>query len=45
MWFQEEIDPNQRFAYKVKDILFRGKSDFQTVDVIETESYGRMLLI
>ena len=45
MWFQEEIDPNQRFAYKVSDILFRGKSDFQTVDVIETEAYGRMLLI
>ncbi len=45
MWFQEEIDPNQRFSYKVKDILFRGKSDFQTVDVIETEAYGRMLLI
>ena len=45
VWFQEEIDPNQRFAYKVKDILFRGKSDFQTVDVIETEAYGKMLLI
>ena len=45
LWFQEEDDSSLRFGYKVSDVLFRGKSDFQSVDVIETESYGRMLLI
>lgn len=45
MWFQEEIDEGQRTAFRAENILFRGKSEFQTVDVIETQSYGRMMLI
>ncbi|SME87893.1 polyamine aminopropyltransferase [Pseudobacteriovorax antillogorgiicola] len=45
LWFQEEDDSSLRFGYRVSDVLFRGQSEFQTVDVIETEAYGRMLLI
>lgn len=44
-WFQEEIDPDIRCAFRVESVLFRGKSEFQTVDVIETSAYGRMMLI
>lgn len=45
LWFQEEDDSGLRFSYKVTDVLFRGKSEFQAVDVIDTVTYGRMLLI
>jgi len=45
LWFQEEDDSGLRLAYQVTDVLFRGESEFQKVDVIETQTYGRMLLI
>lgn len=45
LWFQEEQESNQRLSYKVSDVLFAGSSPFQSVHVIETEAYGRVLLI
>lgn len=45
LWFQEEDDHALRFSYLATDVLYRGQSEFQKVDVIETEEYGRMLLI
>ncbi len=45
LWFQENHNEDLRIAYKVKDVLFRGRSEFQTVEILETESYGRMMVI
>ncbi|WP_220465061.1 hypothetical protein [Colwellia sp. MB02u-9] len=30
--------------FKVKKVLFSGKSEFTTVDVVETKGHGNMLL-
>ena len=45
LWFREVDDGKLSYGYKIKDVLYRGHSDFQAVDVVETEAYGKMLLI
>ena len=45
LWFNEEDESGFRPSFRVEDILFRGQSEFQSVDVIVTKSFGRMLLI
>lgn len=37
--------PGQGMSLKVKEVLFRGKSDFQDVCVFESEAYGTVLLL
>ena len=45
LWGWEEVHSGtSSFRYKVKRTLFSGKSDFQSVDVVETEGHGMMLL-
>lgn len=43
-WFQEE-ENGIRYSYKITDVLYRKQSPFQLVEVVETEAYGRTLLI
>ncbi len=44
--FTEEYpEVNGAFSMEVEKILFRGKSPFQTIEVIETKGFGRVLLI
>jgi spermidine synthase len=43
-WIQEEYN-GVRFGFKVKQALTSQQSDFQKVDVVETESYGKLLLL
>lgn len=43
LWFSEQEQDLIRVSWKTEDVLFRGKSEFQTVEVIETKAYGRML--
>jgi spermidine synthase len=42
-WVQELHRQTMILRYKVKRRLFAGQSPFQRVEVVETESYGRML--
>lgn len=42
-WITEELNQNYRMSHKVKKRLAVGKSDFQKVEVVETESLGVML--
>lgn len=42
---EEEVDGGVRYSYRSSDVLFSKKSEFQQIDVIETKTYGRMLLI
>lgn len=44
-WFDEIYDENSRIGLKYKRVLFSGQSDFQKVDVIETEGFGNALLL
>ena len=45
IWFTEKHENIVGLTFKIKDILHHEKSDFQTVEVIETEAYGKMLLL
>ena len=40
-WFSEKeaMWPGQRFGLKVKEVLFRGKTDFQDVLIFDSEQY------
>ena len=43
-WFFEQYGNFLTLGFKYKKILFDEKSKFQTVKIIETEKYGRMLI-
>lgn len=44
-WYDEEYNGTSRIGLKVTRTLFSGQSPFQKVDVIETEAFGRALLL
>ncbi|XP_066153664.1 spermidine synthase [Euwallacea fornicatus] len=46
-WFSEISDmwPGQAFSLRVKEVLFRGKSVYQDVLVIQTENHGKALVL
>ena len=44
-WFQERHRGIYAKSLLVKDTLFSGKSDFQKIDIIDTDALGKVLLI
>eukprot|EP00755_Sulcionema_specki_P009906 Sspe_Gene.44986::Locus_22142_Transcript_2_2_Confidence_0.600_Length_344::g.44986::m.44986 len=44
-WIVEDLEPGLRFSYKLNHILASTQSKFQQVDVCDTESFGRVLII
>jgi spermidine synthase len=45
LWFSELHKGHVGMTYKVKDILYSGRSRFQRIDVLDTFEYGRMLVL
>ena len=45
LWVTEQEGESIRTGWAVSEVLFSGKSEFQTVDVVETKAYGTMLLL
>jgi spermidine synthase len=45
LWFDEIYGGKIRFGLRVVRSLFQGKSEFQAVDVVETEEFGRALAL
>ncbi|TBR24213.1 polyamine aminopropyltransferase [bacterium] len=45
LWVEEVQDGTYGMKWRAKELLFRGKSEFQSVEVYDTVSHGRMLLI
>lgn len=45
LWFTEYQKEGFGITIKTKETLFHGVSDFQTVDIIDTEPFGKMLLL
>lgn len=45
LWFDETYAGKIRFGLKLKRSLFQGRSEFQSVDVVETEEFGRALAL
>lgn len=44
LWVEEKFSDFLGLRFKVENVLFSGKSDFQTVDIVETKGHGKMLL-
>lgn len=44
LWVEEKFQDFLGLKFKVEQVLFSGKSEFQTVDVVETKGHGKMLL-
>ncbi|MCO4793151.1 MAG: polyamine aminopropyltransferase [Bacteriovoracaceae bacterium] len=44
VWIEEIFEDFCGVKFKVERTLFSGKSEFQTVDVVETKGHGKMLL-
>jgi len=45
IWYTEKYNDNLGLTFKITDILHCEQSDFQKVEIIETEAYGKMLLL
>ncbi len=45
LWVTEQEADHVRTGWAVTEVLFSGRSEFQTVDVVETKAYGTMLLL
>ena len=45
IWYTEKYNNNLGLTFKIKGTLHCEQSDFQKVEVIETEAYGKMLLL
>jgi spermidine synthase len=43
LWIEERYKDIYTMKYRVDKTLFSGKSEYQTVDVVETRSHGKML--
>ena len=44
LWIEEKLEDFLGLRIRVEKTLFSGKSDFQSVDVVETRGHGKMLL-
>ncbi len=44
-WIDEEYQGLVRTGFRLKRRVFKGKSPFQTVEVVETKGHGKLLLI
>lgn len=44
-WFSEIQSEGVKFSIKIKNCIFSGKSDFQKINVYDTEGFGRVLVI
>jgi spermidine synthase len=44
-YFEEDIDDTYQIKTELKQVFFSGKSDFQSVQVIETAAFGRTLVM
>lgn len=45
LWFTEQFQRNVRLGVRVKRTLYTGRSEFQKIDVLESEAFGRMLAL
>ena len=45
LWFSELHKGAVGLTIKIKDVLFSGKSDFQRIDVLDTEEFGKILVL
>lgn len=44
-WYDETFDERVRYGLKVERLLHRERSDYQTIEVLETAQWGRVLVL
>jgi len=44
LWIEEKVEDQLGLRLRVDKILFSGKSEFQSVDIVETRAHGKLLL-
>ena len=45
MWLKEEQIPNAAMTYKIKETLVRKQTKYQDLAILDTEAWGRMLVL
>lgn len=45
MWFEETYDDQLRFSLRVTEYVYRAKSKYQSIDIFDTETFGRALAL
>lgn len=45
LWFSEDFTGGSRFGARVTQVLCSHRSEFQQIDILATEAFGRMLVI
>lgn len=45
LWVSEQQNEHVNFSCRVKNTIFNGKSDFQDIGILETEYFGKMLIL
>jgi spermidine synthase len=45
LWVEERNQDTHALRLRVDEVLFRGKSEYQTVEIVATAAHGRVLLI
>lgn len=45
LWVTEEDNQGIRTSFAIDSVLFRAQSEFQTIEVVQSKPYGRMLLL
>lgn len=44
-WFEDHITPDLVQLHSIKDVVFSGRTQFQSVEIIDTGSFGRCLVL
>ncbi len=45
VWYTEVLTPTSIFSYKVKKLIYSGKTRYQKIEVIDTYDYGKCLIL
>ena len=45
LWFTETHSPGVRFSMKVTREIVRHQSDYQSICILDTEEFGRVLIM
>jgi spermidine synthase len=44
-WYDETFADRVRFGLKIRRVLYSGQSEYQKIEILETEQFGRVLVI
>lgn len=45
LWLEEDLGDDHRWSYRVSSVLYSGKSEYQEVDLVDTPTWGKVLLL